>query len=141
MSAEQVVDLALELARDLDQVVADVAQVRARALGQALEAEDRLARGLELVALGGDEPVQLADALLEPVAAASGARAAGGASTSPSSASTLVLDRVDHRVVGVGQRVEHAVDEDLLVVRSARRRAPRAGRRAARTSSRRTVTM
>ena len=66
----EVVDLALELAGDLDQVVADVAQVRARAELEALEPEDRLARGLELVALGGDEPVELVHALLEPVAAA-----------------------------------------------------------------------
>ena len=66
---EQVLGLALELARDLVQVVADVAQVGLGALGEALEPEDRVVRGLELVALGGGEPVQLADVLLEPVAA------------------------------------------------------------------------
>src|SRR5689334_7455859 len=46
---EQIVELALELARDLREVVADVAQVRPRALRQALELEDRIVGGPELL--------------------------------------------------------------------------------------------
>ena len=91
-------------------MVADVAQVRSRAELEALEPDDRLARGLELVALGGDEPVELVHALLEAVAAAQ--------VLAPRAVEDLALERVhafldrrDHGVVRVGERVEDAVDQ------------------------------
>ena len=63
----QVVVLALELAADLREVVADVAQVLARAAAEAGELEDPLGGGLELVALAGDQPLELVHLLLAPV--------------------------------------------------------------------------
>ena len=66
-SDEQVVVLALELAGDLGEVVADVAQVLARAAAEPGEVADRLRGGPEVVALVGEQPVVLADLLAQPV--------------------------------------------------------------------------
>src|SRR4051794_22644333 len=112
---EQVVELALELAGDLRQVVADVTQVGPRALGQPLQAEDHLVRGLELLVLGGGDPVQLADVLLEPVAAREVLPARPGQDLDLKRVD-VVLDRGDHGIERVGEPVKDAVDDDLLVM-------------------------
>ena len=57
----------MELAGDLREVVADVAQVLLRAAREAGEVADRLGGRLEVVALLGDEPVVLADLLAQAV--------------------------------------------------------------------------
>ena len=112
---EQILGLAAELARDLREVVADVAQVGLGALGEPLEVEDRDVGGLELVALGGGEAVQLADVLLEAV----GARQVLLAGTAQHLGLELVdvlLQRLDHGIEGVGEAVQDPVDQGLLVV-------------------------
>ena len=57
----------MQLARDLDEVVADVAQVLARAAGEPGELEDRVRAGGEAVALGHDAARQVVHTLLEAV--------------------------------------------------------------------------
>ena len=71
--------------------------------------------GLELVALGGGEPVQLADVLLEAVAARQVLLAGAGEHLGLELVD-VVLERLDHGIEGVGEAVQDAVDERLLVV-------------------------
>ena len=66
--------------------------------------------------LGRGEAVQPADVLLEPVAGVSSSRR-GCAEDVGLELVDLVLQRLDHRVIRVGQPVEDPVDEHLLVVR------------------------
>ena len=85
---DQVLGLALELARDLDQVVADVAQVGLRALARGPRGRGSpRARVWNWSRWAAASRCSSRTSLLEPVAAASGARAAGRRRTSASSAS------------------------------------------------------
>ena len=80
---------------------------------EAGEVADRVGRGLEAVALLAHQPVVLAHLLPQPVDPRE-LLAAGALEHLALERVDLGLDRVDHRVPGVGQRVEDPVDEVVL---------------------------
>ena len=110
----EVLLLAVQLAGDLGEVVADVAQVLARAAREAGQVEDRVRAAGEAVALGDDAAGELVDALLEAVDLARAARGSGGRAGCALERVDALLEQLDDRVEGVGEDVEDLVDDVVL---------------------------
>src|SRR5215210_1717352 len=113
----QVLLLAVQLAGDLGEVVADVAQVLARAAGEAGQVEDDLGAGGEAVALGHDPAGQLLDVLLEAVDLRQLLLTRAGEQDLGLERVDALLEQLDDRVEGVGQDVEDLVDDVVLGLR------------------------
>ena len=111
----EVVVLALERPRDLREVVAHVAQVGARAVGEARQVQDRVGDRAEHVALAHHEAVELVDLLLEAVRVRE-LVAPGAVEHGRLEGVDAGLERVHGRVERVREHVEDAVDEELLLL-------------------------
>src|SRR5215217_1936994 len=112
----EVVGLARQLARDLREVVADVAQVLVRALAQTGQLADRVRGGQVVIALRARHPQQLTHVLAQPVDRRQ-LLAARPQEHFALERVDLPLQAVDDGVIGVRQRVEDLVDEEALVLR------------------------
>ena len=94
-------------------MVADVAQVLARSVGEPGERDDRLDRRAELIALRDEPALQQLDLLLEPVDLAELAPF-GVAQHRGLERVDPPLEMVHDRVQRVGQAIEHAIEDVVL---------------------------